>query len=273
MKSYEHLDVDKRDGYCIITISKKPANALTIKVCLDLADLIDELNVDDDVRAIIITGGIKFSFFTGSDLDEIYSIMNEPGDPAENMMRASRPVQEAFTRIADSPKVTIAAINGVTIGLGVELALACDMRIISELAWFRLAQVGIGIIPGAGGTQRLPELVGVAKAKELIFTSRKVKAEEAEQMGLVNRVVPYGDELKAAIVLANEITKQPSYALSLAKKAIQQQSALPLQARLDREMELLGESYHSNEAFEGIEAVMEKRTAVFNKKRIKRGDR
>ncbi|HEX9058932.1 MAG TPA: enoyl-CoA hydratase/isomerase family protein, partial [Clostridia bacterium] len=167
LKEYEYLNVEKHNGYALLTITRKPANALTIKTALDIAEIVDELGKDDEIRVIIITGGIQFSFFVGSDLDEIYNIMKMPGDVGTNMVNASKPVQDAFNAIEKCPKVTIAAINGIVVGLGVELALACDIRIVSELAWFKMAQVTIGIIPGAGGTQRLPKIVGLGNAKEL----------------------------------------------------------------------------------------------------------
>lgn len=265
MSTYPNLSVDYYEHYAVIGIEKKPANALTIQNCIDISKIIKELEEDDTIRVIIIASKIRFAFFTGSDLDEISEIMHRDGDPNKNMVDASRPVQEAFTSIENSKKVLIAAINGLTIGLGVELALVCDIRICSELAWFKTAQTSIGIIPGAGGTQRLPKTVGIGKAKEIIYTAKKVNAQEALQIGLVNQVVPSGKEFDAAAKMAESIINNtPVHAVRLAKQAINYGIyASTLQDGLDYEMDCLGETYDNPDSFEGIAAVMEKRKADF----------
>ncbi len=268
MITNEFITVENYSNYCIVKISRKPNNAIDLKTAVDLAYIIENLSNDKAIRAIIITGGIPFSFITGSDLDEFYEIMNQKGNVRENAVKASKPVQDALTRIEKSPKVIIAAINGITIGLGVELALVCDFRIASELAWYKFAQINIGIIPGAGGTQRLPKIVGVAKAKEFILTGKKINSDEALQCGLVNKLVKHGDELNYAINLAEEIAKNtPSNAIYLAKQSLDISKAMNLsfQEKLDWEMDLFGRTYDSQNAFEGIKAALEKRKPSFIK--------
>lgn len=260
----DRFRVEKKNKYCIITYTNKPVNALTIGDSICLSKIIRDINMDKDIRAIIITGGIKYSFCAGSELNEISDIMNQDGDVCENMVNNSKPVQEAFTEIENSPKVIIGAINGVTIGLGFELALVCDIRISSEIAWFKMAQVNIGIIPGAGGTQRLPRIVGLSKAKEYILTGRKIAAREALEVGLVNELVPHGHELARAEELACIIASNtPGEAVRLAKQSINSGIEMPLELALVQEMKLLGETYEYQAAFEGIQAVMEKRKPNF----------
>lgn len=268
MYCFEHLEIKKINNYAVIYLKRKPVNALTIQMSLDIENAVAKLAKDDDVKVIIITGGIKYSFSAGSDLEEILSIMKSPGVVSENMVEASLPVQKAFTNIAACPKVTIAVINGVTIGLGVELALACDIRIASDLSWFKMAQTNIGIIPGAGGTQRLPRLIGEAKAKELIFTGRKVKSQEARELGLVNKIVSHGKELERAVKIACEIIENSALnAVSLAKKAIQFGLYIgDIEEGLENEMKFFSETYHWEDSFEGIIATMEKRKPNFNHK-------
>lgn len=262
---HQTFGVNIQDGYAIITINKPPFNALTIKNCLDLCEIVQELDKNEHVKVIIITGGIKFAFFTGSDLDEIYGIMKMEGDPSQNMIAASRPVQQAFTQIEQCSKVVIAAVNGITIGLGLELMLATDIRVCGDMAWFRMAQTGIGIIPGAGGTQRLPRLVGVAKAKEIIFTAKKINAREALEIGLVNQITEHGSELGEAVGIAAGIIKNASpAAVRLAKEAIHFSMLQDQQSGMDREMELLGRTYAGNDAFIGIERAMSKEKPVYN---------
>jgi enoyl-CoA hydratase/carnithine racemase len=265
MNVFEHINVCVKGCYAVIGIRKEPANALTIQDCIDIKDAMGELNKDDKVRAIIITGDIRYSFFTGSDLDEIYAIMKKNGEVSENMVSSSKPVQDAFNDIEKSPKVTIAVVNGLAIGLGCELALACDIRIINGRASFRFAQTGIGIIPGAGGTQRLPQIVGVAKAKELIFTARKVSADEAMRIGLVNAVTPFGKEMEFAEDMAERIAANTgAQAVRLAKEAINFNYLYRRREGMDAEMECFGQTYYSEDAFVGIEAAMLKSKVNFN---------
>ncbi|MEI5101442.1 enoyl-CoA hydratase-related protein [Streptomyces sp. PmtG] len=208
-----HLEV--AEGVGTVRLDRPPMNALDIELQDRLKDLAAEATDREDVRAVILYGGEKV-FAAGADIKE----MQDMDHPA--MIRRSRALQDAFTAIARIPKPVVAAVTGYALGGGCELALCADFRIAADNAKLGQPEILLGLIPGAGGTQRLPRLVGPSKAKDLIFTGRQVKADEALAIGLVDRVVPAADVYAEAHAWAARLAKGPALALRAAKEAVDQ---------------------------------------------------
>ncbi len=206
-----------------------------------------------DVRAVVITGSGERNFSAGSDVKEFAAHRGASG-------RALLEREEAVTkRLADLPVPTIAAIEGNALGGGLELALACDLRIASERAKLGLPEVRLAVTPGAGGTQRLPRIVGLAKAKELILTGAVIDAAEAARIGLVNRVVPAGEALAAAEAIAAEVAQRGPIAVREAKRLIDRSLELDIEAGLAAELEASVRVFATDDLMEGAASFLEKR--------------
>jgi len=211
MGEFVYLEV--ADGIGTIRLNRPKVNALNDQVTAELAEAARGAAASEDVRAVIIYGGEKV-FAGGADI----AVMAEAGYD-EMALRSGR-LHEAMTAVAAIPKPVVAAITGYALGGGLELALAADFRIAGEGARVGQPEIQLGIIPGAGGTQRLPRLVGPARAKDLIFTGRMVKAAEAHAIGLVDQVVPDAEVYQAAVDMVNRYASGPALALRAAKQAI-----------------------------------------------------
>ncbi|MGJ5833690.1 enoyl-CoA hydratase/isomerase family protein [Streptomyces ossamyceticus] len=206
-----HLEV--AEGVGTIRLDRPPMNALDIAVQDRLKELAEEAAGRDDVRAVILYGGEK-AFAAGADIKEMQAM-----DHAA-MVARSRALQDSFSAVARIPKPVVAAVTGYALGGGCELALCADYRIAGENAKLGQPEILLGVIPGAGGTQRLSRLIGPSKAKDLIFTGRMVKADEALALGLVDRVVPADEVYKAAHEWAAKLAQGPAIALRAAKESI-----------------------------------------------------
>jgi len=215
---------------------------------------------DSDVGIVIITGAGEKAFVAGADIKEMKDM--SPLE-ARNFMHFG---QGVFNDIENLPKPTIAAVNGFALGGGCELALSCDMIIASEKAKFGLPEVTLGIHPGFGGTQRLPRLIGSAKAKELIFTGKMIDANEALRIGLVNKVVPPENLMDVAKALAQKILKNGQLAIRLVKSAINAGLNVPLEKGLAYEAVTQGLAFTTEDKNEGLEAFLEKRKPNFKGK-------
>ncbi|MFG2643474.1 enoyl-CoA hydratase/isomerase family protein [Streptomyces sp. NPDC048370] len=209
------VNLEVAEGVGTIRLDRPPMNALDIAVQDRLRDLAQEASDRDDVRAVILYGGEKV-FAAGADIKEM-QVMDHAA-----MVKRSRALQDAFTAIARIPKPVVAAITGYALGGGCELALCADYRIAADNAKLGQPEILLGLIPGAGGTQRLSRLVGPSKAKDLIFTGRMVKADEALTLGLVDRVVPAAEVYEQAHAWAAKLAQGPAIALRAAKEAIDQ---------------------------------------------------
>ena len=211
----EFVQVEIDAAVAVIRLSRPPMNALNAQVQTGIAEAAAQLATDRQVRAVILYGGEKV-FAAGADIKE----MADAGyaDMAVNTQR----LQSAFTAVAQLPQPVIAAITGYALGGGLELALCADFRILGESAKVGQPEIQLGVIPGGGGTQRLPRLIGPSRAKDLIFTGRFVGAEEALAIGLADRVVPDADVLAAAREMASRFVSGPALALRAAKQAIDQ---------------------------------------------------
>jgi len=246
--------LEKQNGLAIITINRPEVyNALNMPSLERLSSLADELNHDRETRVVIITGAGEKAFCSGADLKERRTLTED------QVRRYIFLIRETFTKIERIPMPVIAAINGLALGGGTELALACDLRIAAETAQMGLTETSLGIIPGAGGTQRLPRLIGKAKAKELIFTAKKITAREAENLGLVNRVVEKGNALQEAIALAEEIAQNAPLALAQAKLAIDRGTETDLMTGLVLETKAYETLIPTKDRLEGLQAFKEKR--------------
>ena len=258
---------EKRGHIALITLDRQEAlNAFDIELSREITDVWTEFRDNAELWVAIVTGAGNKSFSTGADLrslGEFYRSMT----PLQRRSRAeSQPGLGGITRNLEIWKPIIAAVNGYCFAGGLELALACDIRIASENAQFGLPETSRGIIPGAGGTQRLPRLIPEAIALEMIFTAKRVDAAEAYRIGLVNLVVPQAELLNASIEMANRICENAPLAVQTAKMAVRKGLDVPLAESLSLE-NLLGEPLRQTEDVqEGIAAFVEKRKPQFKGK-------
>lgn len=259
-QNYETILVDRRDRVAVITINRpEKRNALNIQTRAEGAAILDELRNDDSIRVVIFTGAGDKAFIAGADIAEF-------AGRSALQQRAIMMERGLFNAIDTFPKPVIAMVNGYCLGGGCELALACDIRIASETASFGQPEINLGIIPGGGGTQRLPRLVGEGKAMEMILTGEIIKAEEAFRCGLVNQVVP-ADQLEARTMeVANRIAEKSPIALRLAKEAVKLASRSNLDEGLRREVDVFALCFSSEDKDEGVKAFLEKRKADFKGK-------
>ena len=234
-------------------------NAVNSDVLMDLEKALDQCLEDENIRVVILTGNEK-AFVAGADVKDMST-----GDIrfAYSLADLTLRVQE---KLADLPKPTIAAISGYALGAGCELALCCDFRIASDNAVLGLPEISLGIIPGGGGTQRLPRLVGLSAAAEMILLGKTVKADRAENLSLVNKVVPLDDLERESRELANTLIKMPAVALRAAKTAMRKGLGLSLKDGLQMEQDLFCMLFGTQDQKEGMAAFMEKRKPVFRGK-------
>ncbi|GAB6061989.1 enoyl-CoA hydratase [Deferrisoma palaeochoriense] len=246
--------VEREDGLCLITLNRPQVmNSISFQMLLDLNRVLDEVRFDTSVRCVVITGAGDRAFCAGADLKE------RAGMTEDQVRRYIHTIRNTFTEVENLPMPVIAAVNGVALGGGTELALASDLRIASENATLGLTETSLAIIPGAGGTQRLPRIVGKAKAKELIFTAKRISAAEALEIGLVNRVVPLARLLDAARELAAAIAKNGPLAVRAAKRAIDRGMEMDLADALVFESTCYETLIPTEDRLEGLRAFREKR--------------
>jgi enoyl-CoA hydratase len=253
----DYVRIEREDGIAVLTVDRQERlNALDGRVVEEIGQALLELEVEAP-RAIIVTGAGERAFIAGADIRAM-SVM----DPME-AKRFSEIGHAAMALLDRSPVPTIAAVNGYALGGGCEVALACDIRIAAENATFGFPEVGLGILPGLGGTQRLPRLIGPALAKELIFTGRRIGAEEAREIGLANRIVGEGEALNAARELAAEISANGPLAVRHAKTATNRALDVDLVSGLEYEAGQFALLFSTEDALEGMNAFGEKRKPKF----------
>ncbi len=244
-------------GIGIVTLNQpKTMNALNEELINELSVVMDEIRTDNQVQAVIITGGDKV-FAAGGDIKAMLQC-----GPWEAKNYVS-PIHKAFNQIADLPKPTIAAITGFALGGGVELALTCDFRIAAENAKFGFPEINLGIFPGAGGSQRLPRLIGMAKAKELMFTGDTIDAAAALSIGLVNQVVIKEEVMEQALKLARKLAAKPPLAIKNLKESMHNVYNMDLNMGLNMELEKLCSLFVTEDQKEGMNAFLEKRKPVY----------
>ena len=258
---YENVLVETKDSIAHVTINRpKVLNALNVKTVLELTEVFQGLAGDDDVAAVILTGSGEKSFVAGADITEFLDLS---ADGARDYAKRG---QKLFSMIERLGKPVIAAVNGFALGGGCEIAMACTFRIASENAKLGQPEVSLGRIPGFGGTQRLPRLVGKGRAMEMILTGRPIDAETAEKYGLVNRVVPQEKLIETCEKAAKTIAKQGPLAVKYCLEAVDSGLNMTLDEGLVLEADLFGLVFASEDSKEGTTAFVEKRKPDFKGK-------
>ncbi len=259
--AYENINYTAENGIATIAINRpKALNALNLATLTELKDVVEKIAVDKTVQVVIITGAGEKSFVAGADIVEM-STKNAVEGRVWGQVG-----QNIFTEIENLPQPVIAAVNGFALGGGCELACACDIRYASENAKFGQPEVGLGITPGFGGTQRLTRVVGRGHAKELIYTANIIDAQEALRIGLVNKVVPQAELMDAVMKLAKTITKKAPVAVQLAKAAINRGINCDVVTGISYEAEVFGLCFATADQKEGMKAFIEKRKPTFEGK-------
>ena len=255
--NYKNIKYEEKDNVAFVTVDRPEAmNALNGEVIDELYNAFSKINGSENIRVAIITGAGK-SFIAGADIKELLEVKAVKGrDVAEKG-------QALMNLIENNSKPIIAAINGYALGGGNELAMACDIRIASEKARFGQPETGLGIIPGYGGTQRLPRIVGVSTAKKLIYTGAVIKASEAKEIGLVDEVTEADGLMARADELAQAIAKNAPVAVRMAKAAINRGIDVDIRTGCAYEAEASATCYASEDRIEGLSAFVEKRKADF----------
>lgn len=257
---YSKLLVEKENGIAIVKINNPQLlNALNSTILGELDTLFTELENDSSISVIILTGEGK-AFVAGADITEMSSM-----DAAEGKAFGEKGAK-VFRKIELLSKPVIAAVNGYALGGGCELAMCCDIRIASAKAKFGQPEVGLGITPGFSGTQRLPRLVGMGKAKELIFTAEAINADEACRIGLVNSVAEPEELMNTAVAMAEKIAGKAPAAVKYSKESINRGMQCSMDEAINIEANLFGLCFATEDQKEGMKAFMEKRKAKFNNK-------
>jgi enoyl-CoA hydratase len=255
---FEHLRVERHGAVVTLTIDRQKAmNALNSAALDELRHAVLDARHDDGVRVVIITGAGEKSFVAGADINELARL--SPAEAKEHALRG----QHVFDLIANLSKPVIAAVNGYALGGGCELSLACTFRIAADSAVFGQPEVDLGLIPGYGGTQRLARLVGRARALDLVLTGRKIKAAEALQIGLADRVVPAASLMDEANALAATLAAKAPLAVRYAMQAVARGADLPLAEGQFLEATLFGLAASTEDMREGTAAFLEKRAPGF----------
>ena len=256
--SYETLRLAREEGFAVVTLDRPPANAISEQLMKDLAAALASLATDDAVRAVILTGAGDRIFCAGADLGSAFGA----GD-IDAFIRFGNSVLRTIERF---PKPVIAALNGHALGGGCEIAMACHFRLLKETARMGQTETNLGIIPGYGGTQRLPRLIGRTKALEFLILGTQVPATECLALGLVNRLTKEGETLSEAKALARQIAKRAAVATRLIIEAVDDGLQVPIDQALAIETRAFLESLRTEDAAEGIQAFFAKREPRFKGK-------
>lgn len=257
MSAYETLRVEHDGAVAVLTIAREEKrNALSAAVRAELIAALDALRDDDAVRVLVITGAGDRAFVAGADIAEFAQ-----RTPLEQ--RAAMTGRRVFDEVAAYPKPVIAMINGLALGGGCELALACDVRVAADSAKLGQPEINLGIIPGGGGTQRLPRVVGTGQAMRLILSGEIIGADEALRIGLVDAVHSAADLRERTMEMARTMASKSPVALRMAKAAVRAAAEMPLAAGLQYETELFVTCFASDDKREGVAAFLEKRPAAF----------
>lgn len=257
---FENVKVDVREGIALVTMNRpKALNALNNQTLGELDALFACMEKESDIFGVIITGEGK-AFVAGADIVQMHHYKSEEGRQYAGY------AQGVFNRIESLEKPVIAAVNGYALGGGCELSMSCDFRIASEKAVFGQPEAKLGVIPCFGGTQRLPRLIGTGRAKELIYTGRQVKADEACAIGLVNKVVAPEALLDEAMTMMKQILTMAPLAVRYAKVAINRGIEVDLRAGLELEKDICAITFGSEDKQEGMDAFLAKRPPVFRNK-------
>lgn len=246
----EFVRLEVNDSVGVIRLERPPMNALSRKVVTELGAAALEAGLSREIKAVVIWGGEKI-FAAGADIAEFVE------SDAAGIFHYVKYLQDAFTALAEIPKITIAAVNGFALGGGCELAMTADFRFAAEDAQLGQPEILLGLIPGAGGTQRLPRLVGKSKAKEMVFMGRPVSAEEAMRIGLVDRVYPPGEVFEKSLAAAARYAKGPLVALAAAKSSIDRGMDVDLDSGLQIERGAFSTLFGTEDVKIGVKSFFE----------------
>lgn len=256
--SLQYLSITTEDGVSFLSINRPPVNALSNALLDEIGQAMDQLNADPKTKVIVFVSAIPNVFIAGVDLKEMAALSS-----AEEIVKVIRKGQGVFSKIEDSEKPVIAAIHGACLGGGQELVLACHLRIASDRTRFAQPEVLLGIIPGFGGSQRLPRIVGPSRAAELILTGDAITPQEALRIGLVNRVVSDGALVKTARELGKKIAKNGLPAIRAAMRAMRKGLDKTIAEGMAAEEAEFGGITRTHDMREGIQAFLEKRQPKF----------
>ncbi len=256
--TYAYLKTRREGAVLVVTMSNPPKNLLNAPMVEELFTLVDTLPDDKDTRVLVLTGGADGIFITHYDVGELAALSDavrapaasapRVDDGAERPRRELHPLNRLSLKLGALPQPVIAAVNGTAMGGGCELALACDFRIIARGGVFGLPEVRVGILPGAGGTQRMARMLGTAKAMELIMLGNAVDADEAARLGLAYRAVDADRLMSEVMALANELASRPRLSVALIKQCIRQGIEMPLEDALHFESEAFMQTLRSEDA-------------------------
>lgn len=261
MKEYKAILLAVENNVATLTINQPESlNALTAEILREIGSALDVVEADESIKVLVVTGSGEKSFVAGANIKGFVEMDQEAGEAFSKLGN------KVFYKLSTLRQPTIAAVNGYALGGGTELALACDIRIASENAVFGQPEVGLGIPPGFGGTQRLPRLINPAIAKEMIFTGRNVRSDEAERIGLVNKVVSQTDLMAETLKLAEQIMKNAPLAVEKSKQLINAGLDMDLADGLQLESEGFGLLFTTEDQKIGAKAFIEKEKPTFNRK-------
>ena len=255
---YEAILYEVKDAIAYITLNRPDSlNALNDQLLKDLDAAIDVVGKDEDVKVVVLTGAGEKAFAAGADITELNELSST--DAQEQSERGNR----IFSKLASLPQPVIAAVNGFALGGGFELALAADIRFISDNAKLGLPEVGLGIMPGYGGTQRLARLIGLGRAKQLVFSAENIDADEAYRLGIANKVVEQAELMNEVEAFAQTILSNSSVGVQMAKKTIENGFDMPLVNALKQEASNFGLLFSDEHQTEGMAAFLERRRPDF----------
>jgi len=253
----QFVNYERRERVALATINHAPVNALSPAVIADLATVFKAFEADDEAQVLVLTGaGDKF-FVAGADIKAMSQMTAAEAEELANNG------QHTLNRLESTPKLTICAINGLALGGGLELAMACDLRLAAAHAKMGQPEINLGIIPGFGGTQRLPRIVGIGRAMEMLLGGDPIGAEQALAWGLVNHVYPAEQLLDKALELAHKVAGKAPVASRLIQRGVYEGLEKPLRQGLRLEAQLFGEVFQTADKNEGIQAFLEKRAPQF----------
>lgn len=256
-QEYRYFQIAWMEGWAEVTISNPPVNVLRRDLLDEMKLLFVSLGKRDDIHVIILTGSGGKAFVAGADISDFPYL-----DPKKGRESVAH-LQDVFAHVAGVPQILIAAVNGLALGGGTELALLCDLRLASEQAIFGLPEVKLGILPGTGGTQRLPRLIGRGQASLMLYTGRTINAQKAFEIGLVEMVVPQKELLPTGRSLAQEMLQNAPLSLRKIKQAIQRGMEMPLSQGLTLEVDAIEFLCGTQDQKEGASAFLEKRRPVY----------
>jgi len=252
------IRLEKSDNrVAIVYLDNPPLNVLTLNMTEQIIKLIDEIESDDEIRAVIITGAGEKAFCAGADIHEFAAVRN---DVTGKKLRREN---EAFLKIERLSKPVIAAIDGIALGGGCEMALACDIRVMAKNVKIGLPEIKLGVFPGTGGLYRLPAIIGISRAMEMMYTGESITAEEAERIGLVNHVTEEKQALAFSKKLAEKIAQQPKLSLAAIKAGVRKSIETTQEEAIQYNLKLSETVFKSADCEEGVNAFFEKRKPRF----------